>query len=120
MTPHERLRRLRLACKVTQTEMGRRLNHDQAWVSRIERGAFEVTAIDYVAWCAALGHHVSLEPQPDADLLGQLHSAISGLDESQLKTLIQLARLISVIPRRVLDGLVLFARSQAPADEDVG
>lgn len=120
MNPSAVLKRQRIKAGVPQAELARRMNRDQAWVSRTERGAYAVSVADYLAWMQALGLTVSLEPVPDEDVIGQLREAIATMDASQVETLLTLAKLIHAVPPRILRGLVIFAESQAQADATAG
>lgn len=71
MNPSAVLKRQRIKAGVPQAELARRMNRDQAWVSRTERGAYAVSVADYLAWMQALGLTVSLEPVPDEDVIGR-------------------------------------------------
>jgi transcriptional regulator with XRE-family HTH domain len=56
---HERLREERDAARISQAELGLRLGKTQAWVSRVEKGVFEVPGRLLPAYAAALGITVS-------------------------------------------------------------
>ena len=56
---HERLRDERRVARISQAELGRRLGKTQAWVSRVESGAFVAPGHLLPAYAAALGVTVS-------------------------------------------------------------
>lgn len=56
---HERLRDERIAARISQAEVARRIGKTQAWVSRVERGTFTAPGHLLKAYAAALGVTVS-------------------------------------------------------------
>lgn len=117
---HATMRRLRKQQGVSQSQMAALMGRDQAWVSHTERGNYSVSVADYVARCEALGARIDLDPLPDADVARKLAAVIAMLDADQVEALLLIARIMPRLPDRVVHGLVLFAESQAQADDTSG
>ena len=45
----------RLEAQLTQTELALRLQEDQSWVSKVERGVRRLDFVELSLWCGAIG-----------------------------------------------------------------
>ncbi len=55
----QRIRRLRKARRLTQVQLGERVSLDQGFISRLENGVFECSALQLLAIATALGVNVT-------------------------------------------------------------
>ena len=87
----QRLKAMREAAGLTQTELGKQLSLSGASISLIENGTSKLNIVRLKEYVRALQGHVTvvIGPREDrqAQLVELLASAVDGLDEMQLGTL---------------------------------
>ena len=76
-----RLRNERKSQDLSQGELGKRLNRNQAFVSKVETCERRIDAIEAAAWCIALG--IRLEDAMPPDLQAALDRASRGGSRGQ-------------------------------------
>lgn len=86
----DRLKGLRVAAGMSQDALGRKLGHNQRWVSQRERGVVDVSVDEAVRISEALGYQASFVVLPR-------HTRLS-LDALEPDELTLVAQLIDAIP----------------------
>ena len=102
------IRDLRRVKGLSQSELAKRAGLTQPTISEAERGIIVPTIENYVAIIGALGLHVDLSPKEHHDpTRARLDLALARLNADQRETIVRLAELLPLLPRPLVDALLL-------------